>query len=195
MLEISKPVIVEGRYDRERVLSVAKANVITTEGFGIFKKAEKAALIKRLAKKSGVIVLTDSDGAGLVIRNYIRSILLPSEIYDVYIPQISGKEKRKPCPSKEGYLGVEGMDLSLLEKALMPFSDGMYMKNAYVTKKDFYFLGLSGGEKSAEKRVALSVMLALPDNLSCSSLISAVNLLISETEFTAAVKKIQTGEF
>ena len=94
MLEISIPIIVEGKYDRERVLSVAKATVITTDGFGIFKKDEKAALIRRLAAAGGVIVLTDSDGAGLVIRNYIHGILPPDKIFDIYTPEVRGKEKR-----------------------------------------------------------------------------------------------------
>ena len=125
MLEISLPIIVEGKYDRERVLSVAKATVITTDGFGIFKKDEKAALIRRLAAAGGVIVLTDSDGAGLVIRNYIHGILPPDKIFDIYTPEVRGKEKRKAEPSKAGLLGVEGMDRGWLENALSPFAGGI----------------------------------------------------------------------
>lgn len=190
MLNISKPIIVEGKYDREKILSVARAAVITTDGFGIFKKSEKTALIRRLAAKNGVIVLTDSDGAGLVIRNYIKSILPPCQITDIYIPQLQGKEKRKAVPSKEGFLGVEGIDAEWFLSVLAPFSDDGYSPLAYITKTDFYLMGLSGGEKSAEKRVSLAKTLGLPANLSCSALLGAINLLIPETEFSAAVKNI-----
>ena len=107
MLKISKPIIVEGKYDRLRVLSVADVTVISTDGFGIFKKSETTALVRKLAARRGIIVLTDSDGAGLVIRNYIKNITGGADVINVYVPQIKGKERRKKAPSKEGYLGVE----------------------------------------------------------------------------------------
>lgn len=192
MLEISLPIIVEGKYDRERVLSVAKATVITTDGFGIFKKDEKAALIRRLAAAGGVIVLTDSDGAGLVIRNYIHGILPPDKIFDIYTPEVRGKEKRKAEPSKAGLLGVEGMDRGWLENALSPFAGGISRCEPKVTKTDFYLLGLSGGDGSSEKRKKLAQLLDLPCNLSSNSLINAINLAVSEKEYLSAIEKLKT---
>lgn len=190
MLNISKPIIVEGKYDREKILSIARANVITTDGFGIFKKSEKTALVRRLAAKSGVIVLTDSDGAGLVIRNYIKSILPSSQIINIYTPQVEGKEKRKAEPSKEGFLGVEGTDPEWLKSVLSPFSDDGYSPAAYVTKTDFYLWGLSGGKDSAAKRASLAKTLGLPADLSCSALIGAINLLVPQADFSAVVQKL-----
>ena len=192
MLEISLPIIVEGKYDRERVLSVARATVITTDGFGIFKKDEKAALIRRLAAAGGVIVLTDSDGAGLVIRNYIHGILPPDKIFDIYTPEVKGKEKRKAEPSKAGLLGVEGMDRGWLENALSPFAGGISRREPKVTKTDFYLLGLSGGDGSSEKRKKLAGLLDLPCNLSSNSLINAINLAVSEKEYLSAIEKLKT---
>ena len=191
MLYISLPIIVEGKYDRERVLSVAMATVITTEGFGIFKKDEKAALIRRLAAGGGVIVLTDSDGAGLVIRNYIHGILPPHLVFDIYTPEIKGKEKRKAAPSKEGLLGVEGMDREWLCKALEPFSGGAPRPVPMVTKTDFYLMGLSGGKDSSEKRKVLARLLGLPVNLSCSALIEAINLTVTRDEYEKATEKLK----
>ena len=192
MLEISLPIIVEGKYDRERVLSVAKATVITTDGFGIFKKDEKAALIRRLAAAGGVIVLTDSDGAGLVIRNYIHGILPPDKIFDIYTPEVRGKEKRKAEPSKAGLLGVEGMDRGWLENALSPFAGGISRCEPKVTKTDFYLLGLSGGDGSSENLKKLARLLDLPCNLSSNSLINAINLAVSEKEYLSAIEKLKT---
>ena len=124
MLEISRPIIVEGKYDKIKLARIVKAHIVTTDGFGIFSQAQKATLIRRLAESEGVIVLTDSDGAGLVIRNYLRNLLPAEKIVHLYIPRIKGKEKRKAAPSKEGFLGVEGMELAWLEKALAPFANG-----------------------------------------------------------------------
>ena len=124
MLEISRPIIVEGKYDKIKLSQIVKAHIVTTDGFGIFSKSQKTALIRRLAENGGVIVLTDSDGAGLVIRNYLRNLLPPDKIIHLYTPRVKGKEKRKSEPSKEGILGVEGMELAWLEKALAPFADG-----------------------------------------------------------------------
>ena len=191
MLKISKPIIVEGKYDRLRVLSVADATVISTDGFGIFKKSETAALIKKLAARRGIIVLTDSDGAGLLIRNYIKNITGGADVVNVYVPQIKGKERRKRAPSKEGYLGVEGMEREVIEKALAPYDDGGDgAPKMALTKADFYALGLSGKDNSAERRRALSRRLGLPQNISASALIEAINLTATEDEFAAAIKEI-----
>lgn len=191
MLKISRPIIVEGKYDRLRVLSVADATVVSTDGFGIFKKSETAALIKKLASRRGIIVLTDSDGAGLLIRNYIKNITGGSDVINVYVPQIKGKEKRKKSPSKEGFLGVEGMEREVIEKALAPFDDGGDgAPKMALTKADFYALGLSGKDNSAERRRALSIRLGLPQNISASALIEAINLTATKDEFAAAIKEI-----
>ena len=144
MLEISRPIIVEGKYDKIKLSRIVRANIITTDGFGIFSKDQKAALIRRLAAENGVIVLTDSDGAGLVIRNYLRNLLPSDKIIHLYTPKIKGKEKRKEKPSKEGFLGVEGMELEWLIKALEPFADGNVPDRMELSKADLYALGLSG---------------------------------------------------
>ena len=121
MLNISKPIIVEGKYDREKILSIANARVITTNGFGVFKDKELTKYIRKLAEKEGIIVLTDSDGAGLVIRNKINSILPKDKVFNIYIPEVKGKEKRKKEPSKQGLLGVDGLDSDWLRNSLSEF--------------------------------------------------------------------------
>ncbi len=192
MMKISRPIIVEGKYDRLKILSVAEAKVITTDGFGIFSKAEKAEFLRRLAEKNGVIVITDADGAGLVIRNHLKNIIPRDKITHIYTPEIAGKEKRKKAPSKAGFLGLEGMSREWLEKALAPYADGAVETESSMelTKADFYELGLSGGEGSAEKRAMLARELGLPTIISCSSLIYAINALVSEEEFARAYRKI-----
>ena len=193
MMKISRPIIVEGKYDRLKILSVAEAKVITTDGFGIFSKAEKAEFLRRLAEKNGVIVITDCDGAGLIIRNHLKNIIQSDKIIHIYTPEIKGKEKRKKLPSKAGYLGLEGMTAEWLEKALAPYADDAPAKSENglcLTKADFYALGLSGGENSAEKRRMLAKELSLPSIISASSLIYAVNTLVSEEEFYKALDKV-----
>lgn len=198
MMKISRPIIVEGKYDRLKILSVAKAKVITTDGFGIFSKTEKAEFLRKLAEKSGVIVITDSDGAGLVIRNHLKNIIASDKIINIYTPEIAGKEKRKRVPSKAGLLGVEGMSREWLEKALAPFADGadatMKEDEFSLTKADFYEMGLSGREGSLEKRKSLARALGLPSIISCSSLIYAVNTLISKDEFYKALNSLSEGD-
>ena len=187
MLTISRPIIVEGKYDKIKLSRVVNAHIVTTDGFGIFSQAQKTALIRRLAEENGVIVLTDSDGAGLVIRNYLRNILSPDKIIHLYTPRIKGKEKRKNTPSKEGFLGVEGMETQWLEKALAPFADGGAKPRMQLTKADFYALGLSGGPNSEIRRRELSHLLQLPDNLSANALLEAICLLITPEEFERAI--------
>ena len=192
MMKISRPIIVEGKYDRLKILSVAEAKVITTDGFGIFSKSEKAEFLRRLAEKNGVIVITDCDGAGLIIRNHLKNIISSGKIIHIYTPEIKGKEKRKKTPSKAGFLGLEGMTKEWLEKALAPYADGAEEKKETelsLTTADFYELGLSGGERSAEKRARLARELGLPSIISASALIYAVNTLVSEEEFYRALEK------
>lgn len=190
MLEISRPIIVEGKYDKIKLNSLVKANIITTDGFGIFNAKEKAKLIRRLAAERGIIVITDSDGAGLVIRNFLRNLVPKEKITHIYIPQIKGKERRKDAPSKEGFLGVEGMDADLLRKALAPFADGELKPRMKMTKADLYELGLSGGTDSALRREKLAKALDLPQNLSANALLEAICMLISEEEFQNAYRSI-----
>lgn len=197
MLVISKPIIVEGKYDKIKLSSIVKADIFTTDGFGIFSASEKATLLRRLALKNGLIVLTDSDGAGLVIRNYLSNLIPKDQIIHLYIPKIKGQERRKSSPSKEGYLGVEGIDRKVLEKMFAPYADGKEApKRMSLQKSDLYTFGLSGGRNSARLRAALANELSLPDNLSSNSLLAAINLLIPEEEFaaalTAANKHLQT---
>ncbi|MBO4428736.1 MAG: DUF4093 domain-containing protein [Clostridia bacterium] len=193
MLKISKPIIVEGKYDRQRVLEVVEGTVISTDGFGIFNRSDVSAMIKKLAEKYGVIVLTDSDGGGLVIRNHIKNIVRGENVINVYIPQVEGKERRKKAPSKEGFLGVEGMDAAVIEKLLAPYADGgNAVPKTALTKTDFYELGLSGGKNSAIKREKLAASLGLPRNLSAKALLEAINLTATEEEFKLAL--MQTEE-
>lgn len=178
-IRIDIPIAVEGKYDKIKVASVADAQIIATDGFGVFASDEKAALIRRLSEPRGIIVLTDSDGAGLVIRNYFNRILPKDKVFHLYIPQIEGKEKRKKTASKEGMLGVEGMDAALIRELLLPFASGAEKRTPAreITKTDFYKDGISGGEESARKRARLARHMSLPDNMSANALLAAINML------------------
>ncbi len=177
------PIIVEGKYDKIKLDSLVDANVITTGGFAIFNDNEKIHLIKRLASKSKIIILTDSDGAGHLIRSHIKTALSPEQIINLYTPQIAGKEKRKSAPSKEGNLGVEGIEAKKIVDILSPYFDGAPKKeHIEITKADFYSYGLSGRENSREKREALLKKLELPTNMSPNAMLSAINMLYSKEE-------------
>lgn len=196
MLTISRPIIVEGKYDKIKVASVAHAVIVQTDGFGIFKNDERAALIRRLAEKNGVIVLTDSDAAGMTIRNYIKNILPADKIINLYTPEVCGKEKRKKAPSKAGLLGVEGTDAEKLREVLRPYSDGGEPTGgAHVTKAELYALGLCGGKNSAEKRKALLRELSLPQTLSANAMLEAVSLTVSPEKWEEAISKISAKEW
>lgn len=188
------PIIVEGRYDKSTLSSIFDATVITTEGFGIFNSKEKRALIKKLAERGGVILLTDSDGGGRQIRSYLSGILPKDKIFHLYIPQIEGKEGRKRAPSKAGFLGVEGMGREVLEKVLSPFIDeGACRENGglrLLTKLDLFNDGLSGGEGSAEKRRAVAEALGFPTDMSANSLIEAINLTVGYEEYKRILSKL-----
>ncbi len=190
-LKISLPIIVEGKYDKIKIASIANAQIIVTNGFGVFSSDEKKALIRRLAEPNGVIVLTDSDGAGLVIRNYFNSILKKEKVHHLYIPKVEGKEKRKKAPSKAGTLGVEGMEAEVLRKILAPFStdsEGYTNKMPELTKAELFAAGLSGGSGSALKRQRLCKALELPDNLSANALLEAINMLGEREKYEAFLK-------
>ena len=192
-LRVDIPVAVEGKYDKIKLCSIIDANIVTTDGFGIFSSAEKTALIRRIAEPRGIIVLTDSDGAGLVIRNYFKSILPKDKLIHLYTPEIAGKERRKRAPSKAGFLGVEGMEAEILRKLFEPFavnSDNSYnnfTNKQQVTKADFFEDGLSGGESSVERRNRLAAALGLPSGLSANALLAAVNMLCGRDEYSRIV--------
>ncbi len=193
-LKIPYPIIVEGKYDRQRLLDVADAQIITTDGFGIFNKKEKLALIRRLSEKTKIIVLSDSDGAGKLIRAHISSAIPTDRLIQLYVPRIEGKERRKTEPSKEGVLGVEGMESELLYKLLSPFTDDRAVRAAEenrLSKTDFYVDGLSGGENSAEKRDRLALAFGLPTGMTANALLSALRILVSYDEYRQAVDKLK----
>lgn len=189
MLNISMPIIVEGKYDKDKILKIANAFVIQTNGFSIFTDKQLQAFIKKISL-NGIIILTDSDGAGLNIRNKICSFIPEKKVYNIYVPQIYGKEKRKSLPSKEGYLGVEGMSCDILINLLKPFDGNTPQFNQNLTKTDFYNLGLAGKANSLEKRKMLCELLSLPTNISSNALLKTINLLISKEDFENALKKV-----
>ena len=189
-LNIPYPIIVEGKYDRLRVLCVCNATVLTTDGFGIFKKNEKLSLFRRLGQKSPVIILTDSDGAGKLIRSHISSAIPNDRLIQLYIPQIKGTEKRKSQPSAEGTLGVEGMEGTLLYDLLLPFENkdvSAHLAENPLSKTDMYIDGLTGGEGSAEKRDKLAVSLGLPRGMTPNALLAALRILLTYEEYLSAV--------
>ena len=186
LLNIPFPIIVEGKYDKQKILSVCHANVIATDGFGVFKNRERLCLIKRLAKDTPVIVLTDSDGAGKVIRSHLCSAIPPEKIIQLYIPQIKGKEKRKKVPSAEGTLGVEGMESDLLYDLLSPFEDKDFaarIQENPLSKTDLYIDGLTGGADSAKKRDELAAKLDLPVGMNAGALLAALKILLTYEEY------------
>ncbi len=197
-LKIPYPVIVEGKYDRLRLISVIDAQIYTTDGFGVFSKGEKLALFRALSEKTPIILLTDSDGAGKLIRSHIASSIPRERLIQLYIPQIKGKEKRKAEPSKEGTLGVEGMEGELLRSIFAPYACvGENMPDAYamslqspLSKADFYRDGLSGGDDSAKKRDDLAKMLSLPSGMTANALLAAVKLLLTYDEYLEKVKEL-----
>ena len=194
-LKIPYPVIVEGKYDRQRLIEIIDANIYTTGGFGVFKHGEVLALLRRLSEKSPVIVLTDSDGAGTLIRSRITSAIPKDRLIQLYTPQIKGKEKRKTEPSKAGFLGVEGIDFDVLRKLFEPYADSdaaeRKMTENPLTKADFYEFGLSGKPESAAKRDALAQRLGLPTGMTPNALLEAVKILVSYEEFVETVSKLK----
>ena len=189
-LKIPYTIVVEGKYDRTRVLSVCDARVITTDGFGIFKKNEKLALIRRLAGEMPVILLTDSDGAGKLIRSHLTSAIPQDRIIQLYIPQIKGKEKRKKVSSAEGTLGVEGMEREFLYDLLKPYEDESVFRRFEenpLSKTDFYIDGLTSHENSAERRDGLALKLGLPKGMTPNALLSAMKMICTYDEYLALV--------
>ena len=176
-LKIDYPIIVEGKYDKIKISSIADACIIATDGFGVFKNSERLALIRSLAKKSKIIVLTDSDAGGRQIRTYLSGILPRERIFNVYVPRIKGKESRKSHPSKEGVLGVEGVGREALLSALSPFIGESAARGREITALDFYEDGLSGTDMATERRDRLATLAGLPTGMSTNALIAALNLI------------------
>ena len=175
---ISYPIIVEGKYDKIRLSSLFDAHIITTDGFRIFNKKEKMALIRALAVNSKIIVLTDSDGAGKLIRSHLSGALPKDRLIQLYIPRVEGKERRKDAPSAEGTLGVEGMKNDTLFNILLPYADdGAPIEENRLSKTDLYIDGLTGGENSRKKRDALAVSLGLPPGMTPNALLEALKLI------------------
>ena len=188
MVTTERAVIVEGKYDKIRLSAVVDALVVTTEGFGIFSDKEKQRLIKRLAEEKGLLVLTDSDAAGFKIRNYLKNIVPEERIAHAYIPDVYGKERRKETPSKEGKLGVEGMDTAALEAALLASgafreSDAPEKDRPPITTADLYAAGLTGRNNAAQNRRELLASLGLPARLTGKSFLQALNLLMTREDF------------
>ena len=188
MRRIKEVIVVEGRYDKNTLSQVVDAAILETSGFGIFNDAAKRRLLKTLAETRGLIVLTDSDGAGFLIRNHIRGIVDPKLVKHAYIPDISGKERRKEKASKEGKLGVEGMRPEVLIEALKragaTFDDSpAEQRPAQITKADLYAKGLSGREGSAEKRRQLLQKLGLPERMSADAMLDVLNALMDRESF------------
>lgn len=192
MIKLKQAVIVEGKYDKIRLENIIDATIITTEGFHIFKDKEKLDLIRILAQKNGIIILTDSDRAGQMIRKHVEKSVSEAEIINVYLPALKGKEKRKTAPSKEGVLGVEGTDDEIIIEALSRVGvtgEKTEKQGRKITKTDLFNLGLSGGIGSAEKRVDLLKHLSLPDFLPTNSLLSVLNSLYGYDDFIEEVEK------
>lgn len=196
-IKIKLPIIVEGRYDKSTLSSIFDARIITTEGFGIFNSVEKKALIKKLAERHGVILLTDSDAGGKQIRSFLSGFLPKDKLFHLYIPRVEGKETRKRVPSKSGLLGVEGMERGVLERVLEPFvirDECEENFDAYrektVTKLDFFNDGLSGKDGASERRARLASHFDLPEDMSANALLQAINLVVGYDEYKKAVKAL-----
>lgn len=194
MVKIQEAILVEGRYDKNALSQIVDAPIFETAGFGIFKDKEQLALLRRVAEKRGLIVFTDSDGAGFVIRNYIKGAIPGKYLKHAYIPDIPGKERRKAAPGKEGKLGVEGMSPEVILQALHASGatiDGVAVeRGSSITKQDFVDWGLSGGQDSADKRKKLLKKLNLPERMTANALLRAVNLLYSREELAEMLDAI-----
>ena len=195
-IRISLPIVVEGRYDKSTLLSIFDTTVITLGGFAVFNSKEKQALLRKVAR-DGIILLTDSDGAGKMIRSFLNGIIPKEKIYNVYIPKVAGKEKRKTTPSKEGLLGVEGMGREELVRVLTPFivgDDGNTQNELkhgeMITKVDFYMDKLSGADNSAARRDALASRFELPSGMTANALLEALNVITDKDGYRAAVASL-----
>lgn len=192
MIKLDLPIIVEGKYDKIKLSSIFDTVILTTEGFGIFKNKEKVRLIKKLAEKNGIIILTDSDSAGGIIRSYLKNILSEDKIHHIFLPPIKGKEKRKAKPSGEGLLGVEGIDKEIILKAFERFLPKDTPKNKKpITTAFLMSQGLSGTPDSALKRKFLLEKLGLPLCISPATLKKVLSEISSEEEIIDILKQFK----
>lgn len=195
MVKIKEAIVVEGRYDKNTLSQIVDAPVLQTNGFGIMKDRAQLALLRSVAEKRGLVIFTDSDGAGFVIRNFLKSAISGEYLKHAYIPDIPGKERRKAAPGKEGKLGVEGMTPEVIIDCLLRAGatiDGQNdaLKTSGITKQDMFELGLSGGTDSKSKRQMLLKQLKLPEHMSSNALLQALNLLYSKEEFYTIAEKL-----
>lgn len=199
MIQIKEAILVEGKYDVNTVRQIVDTIVIEAGGFRIFGDKEKILMLRRIAEKRGLIIMTDSDGAGFVIRNHIKSALPKHMIKNAYIPDVLGKEKRKTAASKEGKLGVEGMPRDVIEQALrkagatflsQPVLAEKENAAPKITKTDFFEWGISGGKNSNHIRKKLLKELNLPEHMTANALLDFINAICSYDEIIAALKKI-----
>ena len=195
MIKIREAIVVEGRYDKNTLSQIVDAPILETAGFGIMKNKEQLALLRKVAASRGLIVFTDSDGAGFVIRNYLKGAIPADQLKHAYIPDIPGKEKRKSAPGKEGKLGVEGMTPGIIEDALRRAGatvegESISRTAGAITKQDLMALGLSGGQGSSQKRLELLKKLDLPAHMSANAMLQALNLLMD----LDTLKKTVIGE-
>ena len=196
MVKIKEAIVVEGRYDKNTLSQILDAPILETSGFGIFNDKQQMALLRRIAETRGLIVFTDSDGAGFVIRNHIKSAIPGKYLKHAYIPDIPGKEKRKAAPGKEGKLGVEGMSREIILEALRRAGATIEGEEAppvrQITKQDLMELGLSGGPDASAKRLALLKKLKLPEHMSPNAMLQTLNVLYSLEELTSMMKELET---
>ena len=196
MVKVKEAIVVEGRYDKNTLSQIVDAPILETKGFGIFKDKKQMALLRQVAEKRGLIVFTDSDGAGFVIRNHIKSAIPGKYLKHAYIPDILGKERRKAAPGKEGKLGVEGMTREVILEALrkagatIEGEDGA--SSHQITKQDLMELGLSGGHDSSEKRKKLLQKLKLPEHMSANAMLQALDLLYGVEELKILVRDLES---
>lgn len=186
MVRIREAIVVEGRYDKNTLSQIVDAPILETSGFGIMKDKAQLSLLRRVAQVRGIIIFTDSDGAGFVIRNYLKGAIDPRYVKHAYIPDIPGKERRKAAPGKEGKLGVEGMRPEIILEALHRSGATIEGENSQpqnqITKQDLMELGLSGGKDSSTKRLVLLKKLNLPEHMSSNAMLQALNLLCTLDE-------------
>lgn len=196
MVKIREAIVVEGRYDKNTLSQIVDAPILETSGFGIFKDKKQMALLRQVAEKRGLIVFTDSDGAGFVIRNHIKSAIPGKYLKHAYIPDIMGKERRKSTPGKEGKLGVEGMKreviLEALRRAGATIEGESSPQTRQITKQDLMDLGLSGGPDASARRLALLKKLDLPEHMSANAMLQALNLLLTLEELAALMADLET---
>ena len=187
MLKIKEAIVVDGRYDKNTLSQIVDAPILETSGFGIMKDKQQLKLLRKVAQSRGLIVFTDSDGAGFVIRNFLKGAIEPKYLLHAYIPDIPGKEKRKAAPGKEGKLGVEGMTPQIIEDALRRagatvLGEETVRSAGTITKQDMMELGLSGGADSSILRKKLMNKLDMPEHMSANALLQALNLLYTLDE-------------